>query len=78
MSPVLSSAFNEREPRLSPDGKWLAYTSNESGVDEVYVVPYPGLAGKWQLSTGGGEAPEWRADGKELFYLTWAGEAPSS
>jgi Tol biopolymer transport system component len=73
VSPVLSSAFNEREPRLSPDGKWLAFTSNESGVDEVYVVPYPGLAGKWQISTGGGKAPEWRADGKELFYLTGSG-----
>ena len=64
----LQSPFNELSGRLSPDGRWLAYTSNESGRDEVYVVPYPGSGGKWQVSTAGGRTPQWRADGKELFF----------
>ncbi|HVP38087.1 MAG TPA: protein kinase [Candidatus Saccharimonadales bacterium] len=66
--PVVQSAFNERGGRLSPDGRWLAYASNESGHDEVYVIPYPGPGGKWQVSTAGGSFPQWRADGKELFF----------
>jgi Tol biopolymer transport system component len=66
--PLLQSPFNERAGRLSPDGRWLAYTSNESGRDEVYVVPYPGPGGKWQVSTSGGTGTRWRADGKELFF----------
>jgi Tol biopolymer transport system component len=66
--PLLQSPFNERAGRLSPDGRWLAYTSNESGRDEVYVVPYPGPGGKWQVSTAGGIGTRWRADGKELFF----------
>jgi Tol biopolymer transport system component len=66
--PFLQSTFREFAGRLSPDGRWLAYHSDESGHDEVYVVPYPGPGGKWQVSTAGGSAPQWRADGKELFF----------
>jgi eukaryotic-like serine/threonine-protein kinase len=66
--PFLQSPFGEYAGRLSPDGRWLAYASNESGRDEVYVVPYPGPGGKWQISTAGGNFPRWRADGKELFF----------
>jgi Tol biopolymer transport system component len=66
--PLLQSPFNERGARLSPDGRWLAYSSNESGRYEVYVVPYPGPGVKVQVSTAGGSAPLWRTDGKELFF----------
>jgi Tol biopolymer transport system component len=66
--PFLQSPFDERGGRLSPDGRWLAYASNESGHNEVYVVPYPGPGGKGQISTAGGSMPQWRADGKELFF----------
>jgi hypothetical protein len=57
--------------QVSPDGRWLAYGSNETGQTEVYVIPFaPGspAAGKWQLSTAGGQQPCWRADGRELFF----------
>ena len=64
----MQSPFNARGGRLSPDGRWLAYSSNESGRYEVYVVPYPGPGGKWQVSTAGGGSLQWRADGKELFF----------
>jgi serine/threonine protein kinase len=66
--PFLQSPFREMGGRLSPDGQWLAYTSNETGRSEVCVVPYPGPGGKWQISTAGGDAPLWRADGRELFF----------
>jgi serine/threonine protein kinase len=65
----LSTPFNEQEGVFSPDGKWVAYQSNESGRDEIYVRPFPGPGGQWQVSTGGGMSPRWRADGKELYYL---------
>ncbi len=68
--PLLKSQFTTRDPVLSPDGKWLAYFSNESGHMEVYVQPFPGPGGKWQISTNGGVEPRWRGDGKELYYLT--------
>lgn len=55
--------------RFSPDGKWLAYSSTESGRAEVYVTPFPGPGGKWQVSTEGGSFPQWRRDGSELFYM---------
>jgi hypothetical protein len=67
--PFLSTAFAEQNGVFSPDGKWVAYQSNESGRDEVYVRPFPGPGGQWQVSTGGGSVPRWRADGKELYYL---------
>jgi eukaryotic-like serine/threonine-protein kinase len=66
----LQSTFNELGARFSPDGRRLAYFSLESGRPEVYVVPFPGPGGKWQVSTGGGIWPRWRRDGKEIFYLS--------
>ena len=54
--------------RFSPDGRWLAYQSNESKRNEVYVQPYPATGGRWQISTAGGSAPIWRGDGREIFY----------
>jgi eukaryotic-like serine/threonine-protein kinase len=65
--PFLHSRFNEVAPRFSPDGRWLAYASDESGRYEVYVQPYPGPGGKWQISTDGGRDPVWTRNG-ELFY----------
>ena len=61
--------FTERAGRFSPDGRWIAYDSNESGRFEVYVAPFPGPGGKWQVSAAGGIQPRWRGDGKEIFYI---------
>ena len=66
--PFLRTQFNESVPRFSPDGRWLAYISDESGRYEIYVQPYPGPGGKWQISTDGGTEPAWNPNGKELFY----------
>ncbi len=55
--------------RISPDGKWIAYTSNESGTDQVYVTAASGQSGKWQVSVNGGDYPAWRGDGQELFFF---------
>ena len=68
--PLLQSEFNELHGHFSPDGRFFAYTSNESGRDEVYVQSFPTAGGKWQVSTGGGAQPHWRRDGKELFYIS--------
>jgi eukaryotic-like serine/threonine-protein kinase len=67
--PFLATPANEWQGRLSPDVSWIAYVSNETGRNEVYVQPFPSGGGKWQISTGGGLQPRWRRDGKELFYL---------
>jgi serine/threonine protein kinase len=68
--PFLQTPFDEPQAQFSPDGRWVAYVSNESGRYEVYVVPFPGPGGgKWQISTAGGRLPRWRHDGKEIFYL---------
>src|SRR5207247_1060925 len=67
--PVARTNFDEREGQFSPDGKWVAYESNESGRFEIYVQPFPGPGGKFQVSTNGGAQPRWRLDGKELFYI---------
>jgi Tol biopolymer transport system component len=67
--PFLSTSFIEQLGVFSPDGKWVAYESNESGRFEIYVRPFPGPGGQWQVSTGGGIMTRWRADGKELYYL---------
>jgi Tol biopolymer transport system component len=67
--PFLRSKFAEVRARFSPDGRWVAYQSNESGRFEIYVQAFPGPGGKWQISTAGGTEPQWGPDGKELFYL---------
>jgi serine/threonine protein kinase len=59
-----------RNGQFSPDGKWVAFASNETGKWEIYVTSFPDARGKWQVSIGGGEQPRWRGDGKELFYLS--------
>jgi Tol biopolymer transport system component len=66
----LKSSASVKNAQFSPDGKWVAYNSNESGRWEVFVTSFPDAKGKWQISTGGGRQPRWRGDGKELFYLT--------
>jgi Tol biopolymer transport system component len=65
----LQTPFDETHAKFSPDGRFVAYTSNESGRDEVYVQTFPAAGGKWQISTDGGDQAQWRADGKELFFL---------
>jgi len=59
--------------RLSPDGKWLAYTSTESGREELYITPFPASGGRWQISQNGGTAPAWRGDSKELYFYEFSG-----
>jgi serine/threonine-protein kinase len=74
--PVVAGAFDEYEPALSPDGRWLAYVSDESGLPEVYVRPFPNTAdGKWQISTDGGIEPAWSRDGSELFFRSLDGQS---
>ena len=63
-----------RNGQFSPDGKWVAYASNESGKWEIYVTSFPDARGKWQISSSGGEQPRWQGDGKELFYLSLDGK----
>jgi Tol biopolymer transport system component/predicted Ser/Thr protein kinase len=67
--PYLQSEFNETHGQFSPDGHWVAYDSDESGRQEVYVQQFPAAGGKWQISSAGGSEPKWRRDGKELFFL---------
>ncbi len=67
--PFLETPFNELVAMFSPDGRWVAYVSDESGRNEVYVLPFPGPGGKRQISTEGGGYPQWARDGRELFYL---------
>jgi eukaryotic-like serine/threonine-protein kinase len=68
--PVVHTQFTEVEPRLSPDVRWLAYVSNDTGRNEIYVQPFPPTGAKWQVSNNGGRQPIWRADGKELFFVS--------
>jgi len=72
--PFLQTAFNEREPAFAPDGRWLAYVSDESGTMQVYVRAFPaapfGKGGKWQVSNDGGRYPTWSRNGRELFFRT--------
>ncbi|HET7698425.1 MAG TPA: protein kinase [Vicinamibacterales bacterium] len=68
-SPLLASDFNESAARVSPDGRWIAYITDESNLPEVYVRSFPDLALKVRISTNGGNQPQWRGDGKELFYI---------
>jgi eukaryotic-like serine/threonine-protein kinase len=71
--PFLQTPFDEVTAKFSPDGKWVAYASYESGQPEIYVAPFPGPGGKRQISTAGGLHPRWRDDGKELFYAGLGG-----
>jgi eukaryotic-like serine/threonine-protein kinase len=66
--PVLHDQFTKVEPDLSPDGKWLAYASNDTGHFEVYITAFPKAGPRWQVSTDGGQRPFWRGDGKELYF----------
>ena len=73
ISQLTDTPFNERTPRFSPDGRWLAFMSDESGRDEVYIQSYPDAALKTAISTNGGVEPAWSRDGRELFYWTLDG-----
>ena len=67
--PLLQKEYGELQPQISPDGKWMAYTSSESGEEEIYVRPFPDVdEGQWQVSKDGGTSPLWSHDGEELFY----------
>ena len=66
----LNGPFIEADPKFSPDGRWLAYASNESGRPEVYVRPFPGPGSRWQISTDGGNNAKWSRTQHELFYRT--------
>ena len=69
--PYLEAPFDQTAAQFSPDGRWVAYASNESGRDEIYVRPFPSSAQSvWQISQNGGNQPRWRADGRELFFIT--------
>jgi eukaryotic-like serine/threonine-protein kinase len=76
--PLVATKYTENAPAISPNGRWLAYSSNESGEYDVYVVPFPNTAGaKWAVSTRGGTEPLWSHSGKELFYRDVAGNMVS-
>jgi WD40-like Beta Propeller Repeat len=68
--PIVQSRADEQDAHFSPDGRWVAYTSNESGREEIVVLPYPKPGGKYQISAGGGNSPRWRRDGREIFYVS--------
>jgi Tol biopolymer transport system component len=67
--PYIQAPYDQTHAQFSPDGRFVSYTSNESGHDEVYVQTFPKITGKWQISTGGGDQASWRGDGRELYYL---------
>jgi serine/threonine protein kinase/Tol biopolymer transport system component len=68
--PLMQAKWTVRNAQFSPDGRWMAYASNETGSWEIYVSPFLIANGKWQVSTAGGQEPRWRQDGKELFYIS--------
>jgi Tol biopolymer transport system component len=68
MTPLLTTPFSNDTPALSHDGRWLAYSSDESGQNEVYVQPFPSMQGRTQVSAGGGFQPVWSRHGRELYY----------
>src|SRR5437667_12530984 len=76
-SPFLATPFNEANAQFSPDVRWLAYQSDESGQHQIYVQPFPGPGGKWQVSNEGGTQPRWNRNGKELFYISADGKLMS-
>jgi Tol biopolymer transport system component len=67
--PYLQTEFNEGWAKLSPDGRWVAYMSDETRQSEVYVQSFPAPGGKWKVSVNGGSRPVWSRDGKEIFYI---------
>ena len=67
-APLTPESYAINSARFSPDGRWIAYSSNETGRPEVFVMPFSSDAGKWQISTNGGAQPTWRRDGKEIFF----------
>src|SRR5689334_5005629 len=68
--PFLATEFQEGQAEFSPDGHWIVYTSNESGQAEIYLRPFPGPGGKFQVSSEGGRNPAWRRDGREIYYVS--------
>jgi serine/threonine-protein kinase len=76
--PLLVTPSNEKRPMISNDGRWLAYQSDESGRNEVYVRPFPGPGGKWQVSTGGGDYPTWSKKDPQLFFRSSEGMMAAS
>src|SRR5262249_21647479 len=68
--PFLQTNANERNARFSPDGRWIAYTSDESGINEIYVQSFPALGSKQQISTNGGYFLGWSRHSNELFYVS--------
>jgi Tol biopolymer transport system component len=75
---LIHTKFIELNADVSPDGRYFAYQSNESGVNEIYVRPYPNLnAGRWQVSSAGGTRPSWARTGREIFYLDATGALTS-
>ncbi len=73
LKPFIETRGSDRTGQISPDGKWVAYASTESGDWEIYATTFPGGIGKWQVSRGGGTEPRWRGDGKELYYIGQSG-----
>jgi len=73
LKPFIETRGSDRTGQISPDGKWVAYASTESGDWEIYITTFPNAAGKWQVSRGGGTEPRWRGDGKELYYIAQSG-----
>jgi hypothetical protein len=75
--PLIQTNFQEFSPAISPDGRWIAYDSNESGRAEVYVRPFPAIdQARWQVSVNGGIEPRWSPDGRELFFVNDSGPGP--
>ena len=72
-TPLLHASYNETQGQFSPDGHWIAYTSDETGLPEVFVQSFPATGAKWQVSTGSGSDPRWSRDGRELFYVATDG-----
>jgi hypothetical protein len=68
--PYLRGPYNEQQGRFSPDGQWVAYTSDEGGTPQIYIQRFPDPSGKWPISNNGGADPRWSRDGRELFYIS--------
>jgi hypothetical protein len=75
--PFLQTKFDEAQGSFSPDVRWIAYASNESGTYQIYVQPFPASGAKWQISVKGGAFPRWNRNGRELFYVANDGKLMS-